>query len=236
MFKSGDNDGVTWLEIYDIDHINLPFDLEQLPDIIISLYKGNEKSSARTAFYRTSAASLLQKGVENDPSWYELCHDTSKNNKPTGYPGTILLRIALAPSDDVTTLADWDAERKKLQVKKTYYLRVMVYQCRDLPAIDDNGLIDPYCKVRFNGKKLKTKAQQKTRNPCFYECLTFETKLSSDLRLAPNLLIELWDENDYGKSNILVSSLHLPITGNDAQFMNYSKYIHVHIFNFTICQ
>ena len=34
-----------------------------------------------------------------------------------------------------------------MELKKPFCLRVYVYQCRGLPAIDGNGLIDPYVKV-----------------------------------------------------------------------------------------
>lgn len=42
---------------------------------------------------------------------------------------------------------DWEVERKKMFIKTAYSLRIYVYQLRYLPAIDDNGLIDPYVKV-----------------------------------------------------------------------------------------
>ena len=42
---------------------------------------------------------------------------------------------------------DWEPERKKIEMKKPFCLRVFIYQCKDLPAVDDNYLIDPYIKV-----------------------------------------------------------------------------------------
>ena len=43
--------------------------------------------------------------------------------------------------------SDWEPERKKIEMKKPFCLRVFIYQCKDLPAVDDNYLIDPYIKV-----------------------------------------------------------------------------------------
>ena len=158
---------MTWLEIYDKSHIDLPYDLDQIPDAIISIYKGGEGHEVCVGFRRVSGASLLQKGVDSDPRWFELNHDTSYNFKgdPHGYPGSVLMRIVFANSDDVTTLQDWDSLRKKLTVKKAYIVKIHIYQIRGLPSIDENGLMDPYCRVRFNGKKHKTKIQLATRNP-----------------------------------------------------------------------
>ena len=48
---------------------------------------------------------------------------------------------------DLEESEDWESDRKKMELKKPYCLRVYVYQCRNLPAIDNNGLIDPYVKV-----------------------------------------------------------------------------------------
>ena len=47
----------------------------------------------------------------------------------------------------VCKVNDWEPERKKIEMKKPFCLRVFVYQCKDLPAVDDNYLIDPYVKV-----------------------------------------------------------------------------------------
>ena len=51
-------------------------------------------------------------------------------------------------TQDLEGPEDWESDRKKMVLKKPYCLRVYVYQCRGLPAIDGNGLIDPYVKVR----------------------------------------------------------------------------------------
>ena len=40
-------DSITWLEVQEQDHIELPFELEQLPDAIITINKGNEKQQAQ---------------------------------------------------------------------------------------------------------------------------------------------------------------------------------------------
>ena len=48
---------------------------------------------------------------------------------------------------DLEEPEDWESDRIKMELKKPFCLRVYVYQCRGLPAIDGNGLIDPYVKV-----------------------------------------------------------------------------------------
>lgn len=125
------------------------------------------------------------------------------------------------------------------------FLRVFVYSCRNLPSIDENGLMDPYVKVRFNGQKGKTKVVEETKNPCFYETITFDTSLSSDINLCPNVILEVWDKNGLGQSNIPVGSLRFNVA--DAQMSKsindnlgitslYLLLVHIflHFFDFVI--
>jgi hypothetical protein len=51
--------------------------------------------------------------------------------------------------------------------RKTYQLRVLLYQARDLPALDDNGLSDPYVVVSLAGKRLETQPIDNTF-VCFF--------------------------------------------------------------------
>ncbi len=93
--------------------------------------------------------------------------------------------------------------------KKAFCLRVYVYQCRGLPSIDENGLIDPYVKVRFAGMKKKTVTRKETQNPAYYECLEFNQMLPEDLRLAPSVLLQVWDVN-FMSSKTPVAALRVP--------------------------
>ena len=153
------------------------------------------------------------------------------------------MKIAFANSDDVSQIEDWDkyvklseycdpcvfftnlfifyvsclySIRKQLNSSTPVFLRVFVYSCRNLPSIDENGLMDPYVKVRYNGRKGKTKVIEETKNPCFYETITFDTEIPLDINLSPNIIIEVWDKNGLGQSNIPISSVRLNIA--DAQF------------------
>jgi len=92
---------------------------------------------------------------------------------------------------DIGLTGDWELDRKKMKVKKDYCLRVSVYQCRALPSVNDNSLIDPYVKARFCGDKQKTATQRNTQNPIYFETLEFNKQIPADLELAPNLLLQV---------------------------------------------
>ena len=95
------------------------------------------------------------------------------------------------------------------------FIRVFVYSCRNLPSIDENGLMDPYVKVRYDGQKNKTRVIEETKHPCFYETITFDATVPADIYLSPNILVEVWDKNGLGQSNIPISSVRLNVA--DAQ-------------------
>jgi hypothetical protein len=199
-FKEYNDGSVDWLELCEKSNFLLPKDLSQLPDAFVTVYKGTPSKHTSVAFLRIKTIELLAQGTKSEPRWYDLKHDQShKRTSTVGFPGSVLLKLSLVNMQDIGLVSDWEAERKKLQIKKPYCLRVMIYQCRTLPAVTDNALIDPYAKVRFCGAKQKTKTKNNTQNPIFFETLDFNKLLPSDLRLAPNLLLQIWDNKMLSK-------------------------------------
>lgn len=215
-----ENGSVDWIELHDLKDIDLPRDLKYLPDTFITVYKGNELYHQSISFTRLKSLDLLPnaKDVGDKPArWYELKHDLSHRSTPTAtYPGNVLMKICLANIEDEVANADWETYRRRLEITKPYHLRVYVYQCKSLPSVNENGLIDPYVKVRFGGEKAKTIALSGTRNPAYYEVFTFEKMLPEELELAPHIVIQLWDN---GSRNIPVAAVRkelkdLPIVKN----------------------
>jgi hypothetical protein len=201
-FRTYVNGAVDWCEVLELANLPLPA-LEQMPDTIITVYRGSPSSYTSVAFVRLNTVELLAKQAASDALWYELKHDQShKSNSTLGYPGAALLKMALINTEEAANFPDWENERKKLDNRKAYALRVFVYQGRNLPAVDDNGMIDPYVKVRFCGQKKKTMTKSRTQNPSYYEVLTFETMLPNDLTLAPNVLLQVWDSNTFSNAPI----------------------------------
>lgn len=103
---------------------------------------------------------------------------------------------------------------------RRYCLRVYVYQARHLPAADDDGLLNPYVKVRFKGSKEKTKARGATTNPLFYETLSFHEMLPEDVRYGPDVLLQIWDAHSLARNRSVASAriplAECPVLGHDA--------------------
>ena len=75
---------------------------------------------------------------------------------------------------------------------KAYELRVHVFQARNLPAKNADGLLDPYVKVSVAGTSAigmtdgepRTTLKHRTHDPLWYETLLLQTWLPP-LELAP---------------------------------------------------
>jgi Ca2+-dependent lipid-binding protein len=46
-------------------------------------------------------------------------------------------------------------------------IKIKIFECRDLPAVDRNGLSDPYVCLKTNELLLQTKVIPKTLNPVY---------------------------------------------------------------------
>jgi hypothetical protein len=89
-------------------------------------------------------------------------------------------------------------KRAKSQLWKSV-LSVVLLNGKSLPATDDNGFSDPYCKFKLGAEKFKSKVCTKTLNP--------EWKEQFDLHVFEDqshiLEIEVWDR-DYGSRDDFV--------------------------------
>ncbi|RYH28939.1 hypothetical protein EON65_10350 [archaeon] len=81
-----------------------------------------------------------------------------------------------------------------------------IFQGKDLPAADSNGLCDPYLKVSFMGQVQKTHHKKKTVYPCYYQTLTYQNIAlpdAEDFAYAPMLCLRLYDRDDYDEDDYL---------------------------------
>lgn len=147
--------------------------------------------------YLTSSSS---RNASSSIATSALVHHPSRSSPSSSgfFPGEVLLRLSLAPSlfsgtNSSSSDDDWEADRKKLSVQKPYLVRIYIFQCRSLPTIAENDLLDPYIKVRFGGMKRKTSIKIATQNPIYMEYVEFSLSLPEDLNLAPNLILQVWD-------------------------------------------
>eukprot|EP00633_Aureoumbra_lagunensis_P005480 CAMPEP_0197308502 /NCGR_PEP_ID=MMETSP0891-20130614/6865_1 /TAXON_ID=44058 ORGANISM="Aureoumbra lagunensis, Strain CCMP1510" /NCGR_SAMPLE_ID=MMETSP0891 /ASSEMBLY_ACC=CAM_ASM_000534 /LENGTH=1990 /DNA_ID=CAMNT_0042792899 /DNA_START=20 /DNA_END=5992 /DNA_ORIENTATION=+ len=209
---------VIWNDYQTLKNIELPVTIEDVPDVCIYLIKGPPRSQS-ICYCRVPAASLLKEQFLAEPKWYQLRADPGRGTKRQGgialtvNPGAVLLKLGLGLAEDaIDPQFAWNETqlKKKVVDLAPYCLRVYVFQARHLPASDDNGLLDPYVKVRFCGKKDKTKIHSMTTAPLFYETLQFHEMLPKDKNYGPDIVLQVWDNDRFG-SNTPMAMLRFPL-------------------------
>ncbi len=85
---------------------------------------------------------------------------------------------------------------------------VHIFQCRDLPAADDNGVSDPYLKIQnFGGKDdFKTITIEDSINPIYYESIEMYFQFN-DIHLAPPLVVDIFDYDQFSPDDFIGRAL-----------------------------
>jgi len=91
----------------------------------------------------------------------------------------------------------YDAWRKppprRLGSKK---IRCFLFQCRDIPAADEDGASDSYISVwNPNNEDLRTRKIEDSVNPIYYETIEMLYDFA-DLDSAPPVILNIWDYDD----------------------------------------
>ncbi|CAF0934963.1 unnamed protein product [Rotaria sordida] len=119
-----------------------------------------------------------------------------------------------SPSSTTTTTKELkielNAPRMFLSFKKAYYyeLRVYIYQARNLLSMDHDSFSDPYAQIGFINQSQRTEVIQKSLCPTWDQTLIFSSvelygepdEIHHD---PPNVLIELFDKDQYGSPDFL---------------------------------
>lgn len=87
----------------------------------------------------------------------------------------------------------WDAKGKEGK-GKTLLITVDIIEARGIPPMDDNGLADVYCNVKFGKFSKRTRTKFKTLHPKWQEEFVFE-KFDLGGVEDPRLFIDLYDQD-----------------------------------------
>jgi len=208
---------VVWNALDTLKSVELPVRIEEIPDVCVYLIRGPPRTQT-VCYCRIPAARLLKEQFSGEPRWELLKADPAIAKRHGGVaftanPGAVLLKLGFGLSEDaVDPQFAWDEDllKKKAVDVAPYCLRVYVFQARHLPASDENGLLDPYVKVRFCGKKDKTKVHSMTTAPLFYETLQFNELLPKDPFYGPDVVVQVWDSDNLS-ANTPMAMLRYPL-------------------------
>ena len=188
-----------WGELLESGDISLPEDLSQVPDIFVYLMTAvNETGANRLpiCFKRIPVKDLVDKKFSSPCEWIMLQKDMDVSGiSLTERPGHLLMKLGFGTSDtEKHSKLEWDSILFRLKQRTPYEVRVHLYQGKDFPATDDNGLSDPYIKLNLMGEVQQSSVKRKTRFPLFYETLSFDCLLP-DKEFLPLLDCVVYDKD-----------------------------------------
>ncbi|GMI00136.1 hypothetical protein TrVE_jg577 [Triparma verrucosa] len=204
-----------WNEMIESEAFIYPKDIDQCPDIVVSICKGKDVDTIPIAYRRYKFRDIVESNFAADAGWILFEEDKALNMLEDGqFPGSALIRLGAGLADDADrTHQEWDAALSASYRKTAYQLRCHIYQARSLPASDANGLMDPYFKLNFNGQQFEAKNAKKCKNgrrdyqvpkmlrkktcdPLWYGTVCFDTELPEP-QFFPQVNFQLFDWDGY---------------------------------------
>eukprot|EP00602_Paraphysomonas_sp_CaronLab_P003319 CAMPEP_0185019240 /NCGR_PEP_ID=MMETSP1103-20130426/1865_1 /TAXON_ID=36769 /ORGANISM="Paraphysomonas bandaiensis, Strain Caron Lab Isolate" /LENGTH=1852 /DNA_ID=CAMNT_0027549443 /DNA_START=18 /DNA_END=5573 /DNA_ORIENTATION=+ len=196
------NKGVSeWNELLQ-QEMEYPVDTSQIPDICVYICTGSGSDLQPVCFYRMKAKDLLKGHFREPPKWIFMKEDKSIDALDDGeFPGSVLIRLGFGPVEDAeATKLEWEQSVQRMRRRSPYQVRCHIYQGKDLPAADSNGLLDPFLKVNLLGQIQESDKKKKTRYPLYYQTLCFDCDLP-EREFLPQVNIRLFDtdllKNEY---------------------------------------
>jgi hypothetical protein len=84
-----------------------------------------------------------------------------------------------------------------------YKCRVHIYQCRDLPSGDDDGMSDPYIKVWEQHDNTKTHCIEDNNNPIFFESLEIPVIEAESFDSIPPFILDAYDRDPLSSDDFI---------------------------------
>ncbi|CAH0473142.1 unnamed protein product [Peronospora belbahrii] len=156
----------------DIIDVELPADLDQVPDVFVHLVRPTMNESRCICFARFRAQDLFCQDPEAltaiaPPEWVVLHEDKVLDElKDHDFTGNILMNLRLEDSTQKVRKEEKVAQQWRQYASTTvqymkYVLFIYVFQGKCLPATDIDGLLDPYVKVFVSVRKAKSAHNEK---------------------------------------------------------------------------
>lgn len=204
-----------WNEFLISEKLNLPVDISRIPDIFVYLIRDDMKPIcyARmkpTAIYPDDPKKPVLLGFNAGAKWILMQEDKTIDalNKDV-FPGQVLVKLGFGTVQDAEkTRNEWNECLNDVKRGSQYQVRVHLYQARNLPAADSNGLCDPYFKMSFMGKEEKSSLKRKTLFPVYYETKIFDGVQIPDcgtnnFQYASQVCFRLYDKDDLDSDDYL---------------------------------
>jgi hypothetical protein len=175
----------------DLD-VSFPQDTSQVPDIFIYVYEDVPGDDKRIGYLRFTYQQLSKFGP--NPRWETLKRKTSSSKDDEHFSVSVQFRASISTQK---------TQRVKVvkPPKKFYQLRAHIFLGHNLPAGDEDALSDPYLIVTLGGARHKTKTQEHTIYPDWYETLVLDVELPEVF--PPDIHLSVYDYDTVSSDEFL---------------------------------
>ena len=185
--------GATWDESFAEARPTLPTDLAQCPDVFINVNYINSSTKgkpARLGYVRLKMSECY--GFNHSQQWTTLERDPLYP-EVAAVPGFLEYRLDVGKVAELPRSA---RERITKPPMRRFELRAHIYQARDLPAMDEDGLCNPYTVVTLAGYAGLTRVKEPTCNPQWYETVKITLPLPQPVPMSAKLILQIYDQDD----------------------------------------
>ena len=107
------------------EDIIYPVDLDQIPDVVVSICKGKKIDTVPVAYKRFKFRDLVSENFGGETSWVMLAEDKALDLLgPDEFPGSVLIRLGAGTADLAEkTKSDWAQSLKTSNQKSAYQVR-----------------------------------------------------------------------------------------------------------------
>ncbi|KAE9332855.1 hypothetical protein PR003_g14309 [Phytophthora rubi] len=205
--------------------LELPADLTQIPDVIVTLSRsvggvaaatGRKEEFVSVSFARFRAEELFGRGFTGKCQWVVLREEIARRQtrfalERSQNPGVLLLRLGFGRVE-FATRHPWVNEADTTELFGPFRsprvhreVRVHVFQARGLESpVEITRVPSSVVEVRCCGQLKRTTARQSTPAPLFYESLVFLANVpSTDVIYTPEIVLQVQDSLAGGATGLL---------------------------------
>eukprot|EP00658_Telonema_sp_P-2_P027401 TRINITY_DN2115_c0_g1_i3.p1 TRINITY_DN2115_c0_g1~~TRINITY_DN2115_c0_g1_i3.p1 ORF type:complete len:608 (+),score=158.63 TRINITY_DN2115_c0_g1_i3:101-1924(+) len=167
-----------------------PYTESQVPDIFVNLMCGGKRIGYNRFKYNLQTLKQLGQG---QIKWYTLKPDKFDNLVPDGtIPGFLQYRLQFGERDKLPRPPNFPATSSQ-----EYMLRAHIFQGKELPSADSNGMSDPFLEIRMGSEKKVTSTLEETLYPRWYETVEFQVRLPTNHEMRPDIQVLVWDQDTF---------------------------------------
>ena len=155
-------------------------------------------------------------GFNHATNWETLLRDPLYP-QVSAVPGFLEYRLDFGKQSNLPRSA---RERITLPPMRKFELRAHIYQARNLPSMDEDGLANPYTVVTLQGFAGHTRVAEPTCNPMWYETVRVELQLPQPTPITSQILLRVYDmeAGDTVGGDQLIGRCYYPLLGVDKAF------------------